>query len=141
MNYNILNRSQISDPKSIEQILKIWQKLSPDVPISTLLSRIDKIVLAIYCVDEGRIIGMSTVKLKLDRIYRKLYYELGVVVEPGHSNRPLLLKKTIVELEKNKDKDAKGVLVLRKNKKVSDKFLKRLGFTKIQDDYRFYKDF
>lgn len=139
-NYQILKKSELTNPQFNEQIFSIWGKFIPNVPYLILTSRLSRVVLAILHTPSNKIIGFSAVRLKMNLPHKEFYYDLELLVEEGYSDRPLLLEKTLMELQNNRTSHAKGVMIFRKNEEISDEVLQRYGFTK-QKENLFYRDF
>jgi hypothetical protein len=142
--YIVLYPKDLANSHEVEMLLDFWEEVgvySREVG----RSRIPQVVVSLKHIPSGKIVGVMTAKLMLRPSLGGKYYRLGIIVAPGNSSRPLLLPLALEYLEKYREGDAKGVALKRKNKKISDRLLKRYGFSPFANQFthadKFYRDF
>lgn len=128
MRYRILSGVDNKTLEVEEGVISLWKKLGI-CSREEGIKKVGNLVLSLLDTDTDRIVGATTAKLSWRVTPGGWFYDFGMSVLPGHARRPFLLERTIDFLRDNGNRSAKGVVIVKKNKKISDKLLKRYGFS------------
>lgn len=103
--------------------------------------RVNKVVMAILHKPTNTVVGTVTGDARYSPYLKGTYYYLGVFILPNHGDRPKILERTFKLLRDLNRPCVKGVAVLRKNGKISDKLLKRFQFKPSLKLGLYFRDF
>ena len=133
--YEIITKIDSNSEDIRNQVFSIWRgHIKAPVPDKLLEKRLRSLTLSVLHCPTNKVVGFTTSHLKFYPPLGKHFYFVGLIVLEGYADRPFLFGRTFTHLQDIRSPEAAGVIVSRKNRRISDQMLERYGFSRIKDD-------
>jgi hypothetical protein len=138
--YGLLFENDLKTDEIQRQVTDLWT--SNQIYSSIIAKgRLARLAIVILHEPTNTVVGTVTGTERYSPYLGGTYYYLGVFVLPHHCSRPKILERAFNLFRDREKIDIKGIAVLRKNNKVSDKLLKRYRFKPSSKPNVFFRDF
>jgi hypothetical protein len=136
MNYELIDTYHHITNEIKNEIIDLWINNNVLSEVEAL-DRINYAVCAIKHIPSNKIIGVSTTKINFLPNTNDIYYFYGMFVDKDHRGgtfwmiKTYILEKTFNILKQQNNKYTKGIAIVVENERISDKLLRRCGWTKL----------
>jgi hypothetical protein len=150
MNYELKVVRHNLTPEIRKNIIDLWVK-NNIIPEIEAIDRVNHAVCIIIEKSTEKIIGVSTSKINYLSSLNSMYYFYGMFIDINHRGKvfihkqPWILRTTFEVLKNEDNSNIKGLAAVLENPKISNKYMKKLGWNKAENDISstrtFFKNF
>jgi hypothetical protein len=150
LNYELKVVRHSLTPEIRKKIIDLWVR-NNIIPEIEAIDRVNHAVCVIIEKSTENIIGVSTSKINYLSSLNSMYYFYGMFIDINHIGKvfihkqPWILRTTFEVLKNEENSNILGIAAVLENPKISNKYMKKLGWNKVENDISstrtFFKNF